>query len=610
MDIQAEAVALVKNEKTQWETGTAFITEKVAFEMRNLIRTLRKNYWGVFDVPNDPLTGRKKIWIPLTESMCESVIKNIDLDTKDINFRAKKADAVNLTAIIRNIVRDYLDETGFGEDLDELERYLAIDGTAVWKTQEVKEDGRILAKRTPVDLLNFYIDPTARSIAETPAVIERIILTIDEFKKQKDWINMELVEGVADVHPTDEYNQSTASRGNTKFVEVYERWGLMPKSIITTKAEDTELIEGQIVCSAVNGKWTYHFAAENVKKIKPYEEVWLTRVPNRWYGRGVAEKLMMLQLWLNTIVGIRINRSYVSQLGIFKIKKGSGITPQMLSRLAANGAVQVSSMDDLEQLVVTEASQASYNDENVIQSWAERVTSAFEVVTGEQLPATTTATATALQERGAQSQFVLIKEGLGMFLQRWLKKHALPIIAKNVKREDIIRITGKAEELEEWDKRIANELAIREVMKLGAEGRMATPAEFELAKETAAGKLRKLGKDRYLKLLEEIDFARFDVQVFVTNEEVDKGVLASNLMNVLQTIVSVPDSGISPIAIVRQIFDVMGLDIGQFELEKKTPIMPMMEGQQPNQTMMMNGQMPAGVPTQNPQQLTTNANVV
>jgi len=61
IDIERAALSLVSNEKVGWETATAFVTEKVAFNMRNLIRQLRRNYWGVFEQPVDPQTGRKKI---------------------------------------------------------------------------------------------------------------------------------------------------------------------------------------------------------------------------------------------------------------------------------------------------------------------------------------------------------------------------------------------------------------------------------------------------------------------------------------------------------------------------------------------------------------------
>ena len=57
-DIEAEAIRIVDTERTNWEDAVCYITENVGFRMRPLIRTLRKNYWGVFDQPVDPFTGQ------------------------------------------------------------------------------------------------------------------------------------------------------------------------------------------------------------------------------------------------------------------------------------------------------------------------------------------------------------------------------------------------------------------------------------------------------------------------------------------------------------------------------------------------------------------------
>lgn len=560
LNIEQEALSLIKQEKTAWETATAFVTEKVAFNMRNLIRQLRKNYWGIFDYPNDPQTGRKKIWIPLTESLCESVIKNIDLDTKDINFRAKKPKSIGLVSLIRNIVKNYLDETYFGEDLDIAERQIAIDGTIVWKLSEEYDPilKKKIAKRRLVDLLNFYIDPVASSIQETESIIERAVISIDEFKSMKEWINKEEITGSTQINKNDE-TLTTNDTSNVKMVEIFERWGKMPKYLITNNPKDEELIEGQIVASGTNGKWVLHYIAENKKELKPYEECWYTRVPGRWYGKGIAEKVLMLQLWINTIVNIRINRSYLSQLGIFKIKQGSGITPQMLSKLPANGAIVVNNIDDIQQFVMQEASQASYKDEDIIQNWAERLTSAFEIVTGETLPASMPATNASIQSRSAQSSFVLVKEGIGMFLQRYIKRHLLPLLTKQIKKDEIIRMTGELDELRAFDERIVDEMLYNRLEEINNNGGYIDPQQIELERQRALDKLTKMGKDRYVNLLQNIDFTEYDTQVYITNEEIDKGVLTQNLISMLNIVPEYKDQ------IVRQIFDIMGLDSNQFK---------------------------------------------
>ena len=290
---------------------------------------------------------------------------------------------------------------------------------------------------------------------------------------------------------------------------------------------------------------------------------------------GIAEKLLSLQLWLNIIINIRINRSYVSQLGLFKIKAGSGVTPKQFGRLAANGALVVQNMDDIEQMVIQEVSQASYMDEGKIIDWSQRVTSAFETVTGESLPASTSATATAIQSRSGQSEFVLIKKGIGMFLQRWIDRQAMPIIMKNFKIGDIVRLTGEPEEIKEVYEMVINHLAYEEIDKKNITDTEQVLTEIENAKE----KVMKMGHDMFIKNLSKINPLDFEAQVYVTNEEIDKGVLANNLVNILKIAPEYREQ------VIRQLFDLMGLDSNQLKSQEQIQIpQPQNQGQIPANT--------------------------
>lgn len=579
--IEREAIGLVKSEKTAWETSLAFVTDKIAFNMREVIRTCRKNYWGVFDSEIDPTTGRKKIWVPLTESLVESVVKNIDLDTKDLQFKAKRPESTGLTGLVRSIVKVRLDRLGFGEKLDELERTLAIDGTAVWSTEDI--DGISVQL---VDLLNFYIDPTASSIADAGSVIERIVIpkpTFEKLARDNGWINADKVQGTKTISKTDADFTSTGLTGDTEYVELFRRRGWMPKSLLTGEQDQTS-VPGEIVCSATKGSWMVHSITKRKdNKLKGYEECWYTRVPGRWYGKGISEKLLMLQGWMNTIVNIRINRSYVSQLGLFKIRQGSGITPQMISRLGANGAILVQSMQDIEQMVIQEASASSYKDEDTIMGWGRQVTAAFEAVTGETMPSSTTATIGAIQNRNALSQFVLIKEGIGMFLQRWIKNYALPIIMKSVTRNEVYRYFP--DRLQEYDAMQVNNLMYQALEQANTQGLFVDPMQVELERQAALARLQQMGEQRFVDLQDNINWTDYDVEVQVTNEDVDKGVLMQNLLTALQAAPEYKQP------ILEQVFDLMG--IGPF----KAPPMPPM------------GMVPPTAPgEQNPQELMTQAN--
>lgn len=591
-DIERLAISLVDAERVAWETTVSFVTDRVAFNMKNLIRQLRKNWWGVFDEPIDPQTGRKKIWVPLSESVGETVVKNIDLDTKDVNFRAKKPSAVKLTALVRSIVRNYLDAMRFGEKLDELETILARDGTCVWKTIETKETEDNKVKYCTdiriVDLLNVYIDPTSPTIQEAYRFTERALYYPDELKQQKGWIHTDGITGSIGIPRNDGFFKNQANTlGTVKGIDVWESWGKFPKFLRTGVKADMAIDEDlHIVISGLEGGTVRVHLIEKYTGKKPYEEAWYAKVPGRWYGKGITEKLMMLQLWINTIVNIRITRSIVNQLGLFTIRRGSGITPQMISRLSANGAVVVNSQDDIKQLVMQEVGPTSYKDEDSIYGWAQKVTSAFEAVTGEQLPSETSATESALQSHSAQSQFVLVKEQIGMFLQRWLIRHAMPTIFKNLTKGDLIGMALEDDELLAWDEMLVHQALYEELSRVISSGALINPDEVEQEKQRLMQRLKGAGKERFVTLLHDLDVTEYDVAIDITNESVDKGVITQNLIQALTAAPEYRD------AILPQLFDMMGLTFQK----PATPPQPIAPNGQP----AGNGASPAAPQTQNP----------
>lgn len=538
-EIQQAAASIVSDEITAWRNATCYVTDKVAFNMREVIKKCRKNYYGVFDNPKDSQTGKDKIFVPDTEYAVETTVKNMDRDQGNYGLKSTKPGKNRLSLFLTKLLQNNLTKQRFEMMLDDIIRSLAIDGTVVVKVQEDPKTKKAVINK--VDLLNFYIDPLAKSIKETPAVIERVLMTRGEVNRQVEWINKSEIAFEKDVQREDNDAQNNSS-GNTAFAEVYIREGLISKELITGKKSDKdEEVLAEIIVSGECGKFKVH-SIQGVKQ-KSYEEAWLTRVPGRWYGRGQAEKVMMLQQYHNMIVNIRLTRATVSQLGLWKVKRNSGITPQMLSRLAVNGAVKVRNMDDIEQLVMQEASAASYKDEDVALTWVQRITNAFEVVTGEALPATQTATTTSVQSRAAMSSFVLMRKELDDFVKRLIGDHLLKILQKNIKRGDVQRISLDGEDLRAFDNQVA------EIIAVNMDG------DFESNKQQVLASLQLDGNNRYIEIDEDIDLTEHDVDVITRNAKMDESIIVADLINMLRVTPQYAEQ------IAPQILDVLGLNV-------------------------------------------------
>lgn len=561
-----EAIMLTRRDVTAYEDAVAFVTQDVAYHIRSLIRRLRKNYWGVYEEPFDPISKRQKIWIPLTEVMVENVVKNYDLDQKDINFRAKSPEAYETTELVRAKTLEQLDKMHFGELLDELERSTNIDGTGLWKIVDGdKKKGRVF-DIMPVDRLNFYIDPTARSIQEAYAVIERAVLTPEMVSNMSGWDNKDQISYIREVPRTDRMLTNRANLGaSAEFCEIFERWGTVPSYYVPNKygtreeqalggkyEKSPKTIEAHVVVANAYRDPVVLLIEENPTGLKPYEENWCTRISGRWDGKGTAEKVMYLQIWDNEIILLRRNKNTLAQLGVMKVKKGKGITSQMLQRLASTGTIPLTDMGDIEQLVVSEAGSGSYQDEQAVDAWSKKVTSAYETATGEGLPSSTPATNAALQSRAAQSQFQMMREELGMFLQRVFDRHVIPRIAKSIKEGDILRLSADNENFSKLVDRVASYYVYGQAEMLRVRGKLATPQEISAALDQARSKLMN-DQALFIETLGEIIEEGCDTKVYITNEEMDTGILTDKLINILNIAPEYRD------ATIRQIYDTFGL---------------------------------------------------
>lgn len=599
-DIKKEAIALVKTEKDQWDSGSAFITEKISYEMRNVVKRARKNYFGVFDEPNDSVTGLEKIWIPLTEWATETYVKNIDLDTKDINVRGLNSPAAEALAnFVARLLKRFLDQMGFGKMLDRGQRRMAIDGTWIqksWQGYDEEVEKQTLKTRI-VDRLNFWIDPTAESCQKSTC-IERALLTQEDVRGYEGkWLDTNKIVFNKDL--PDLPDQVGKSGGSVPMTDAYERWGKMPEYFITGDKKDSSWVDGIIIVSGLqSGQSLCHKILRNTKgnkpyKTKPYNEARLREAPGRFDGRGIPEQLFGLQMYLNELVNTRRNNNLTFHNHIFEYRKGSGINPQMLARLVAGGAIPVEEIGkDIREIPVSDQRASSYKDEEVINTWGQKITGAYEISAGETLPASMPATSAVIQNTNSKTTYTLVQEGLGMFLTEIIKKQWFPIIFEVLNEEEILNIIGDPTELRWFD-----EFQIQDAINTWLLNHWNTtgfmPEEADKERQIALLKEQiKKQKGRFALLKKSlIKQTDYDIQVYVTNEEFDKSVMIQNLDKMLMAYSRFTGVNLDVDAVISEALDLMGLGGERFFKKQRVSEAPVAGG-----VPMANPEM--GLPTQ------------
>jgi hypothetical protein len=552
-DQEREAIALIKNEVTNWEQGEVNITDKVGFKMKNIVRNCRKNYFGVFDEEKDPTTNRYKVFIPLTEWIVESIVKNIDIDTAEIRVKAKNPKSYGVAAVFRYILQHFLDKIRFGKIINSILRLTAIDGTCFVKTWR---DGKELKVRI-IDTLNIIADPSANDLKDTP-ITERHFMSLPDFLKEgKDWTNTEEVHGTKDINRA---GGSLDNWGNIAseipMVSVYERYGWMPKFILTGNEKDKEkYVYGVIVVSGLDyGESIFHYAKE-VKRcpytIFRFKEIW-----NRLSGRGVGEMLYSLNAYVNEIVNARINRHRVTQLGLWKMR--GGVTPQSFSKMFTTYGIKLKSQrDDIEPLQMPPQDQTTYTDEIVGKKWSMDVAG---IMDQNEVTASTPATNALIQERQQTTRANLVKENLGFALEELIEDHFIPIIQDILTAGDIVRITGNPSDLERLQKKFIENEVYNKAAEYMAQGKVLLPEMIDQEIQRLTDQLNQQGEDRFVRIDRGAFDTDFNIDVQIGEEKLNPALLAQSITQALSVAAQFPNSRVKADEGLREIFDALGLD--------------------------------------------------
>lgn len=571
---ERDALDIMITEKRSWDDAAVFVTHKEQYLMRLVIEQSRRYYSGIFENRYDEITGHKKTWVPLTKSSVESVVKSIDLDTKDILIQPKRLSAVNIAPYAKASINALFDDIKFGQLLNDLTRVMAIDGTVIVKTQIDRNPytKQKFIRSDIVDLLNFWIDPTAKDVQEGP-VIQREYMSEANIKSYEGtWTNLEFTSYSKQIKKVaDMYN--VAPVGTIPYTEVWERWGPVRKSLITKNDKDHDTwVESHMVASGLGGPQILHFIRKNPREDgrKPFEECWYRRLPRRWYGEGIPEMLFDLQEYANMVVNIRKANNMVLQNGIFLIRKGSGITPDMLNSITAGGGLPVTNVNnDIKQLDVQDFRQSSYTDEDRVQLMADRVTNSFDINRGEAGKASASATATLTQDRNIRDAFVLVQEGMGFFITRLIKNQYIPLMKEMWKKDDWIKVTGDSDFLSAIDEQIVTNRENKFISDYqGENGFRPETGDIQKFVSRQYKFLRKMGKQRFVKYIKDMFDEQFDIEVHVTDEKFNRVVAVQQLRDALIAHSRIPtESKLDTDAILREMFNIMGIK-GDFFLEK------------------------------------------
>jgi hypothetical protein len=447
-----KVVDVVKHEVETYLGHEAQIAEGVMFSQHKLVRRI-----GIFKNRHfpkgkiDKRDGSYKYWFDIISLRVNAEIKNLRFDSNDVlPFSTNPIQDFSAIFTLRAALNEWMWETGREEEMiDAIERFSA-DGNVLFK--------KVKGGYETCDPENtFIINQSAKTIEQTP-IVERVQMTQSELRaKAGVWSKID--EVIANCG--NKFFQKTPWTGmeitTNPLYEIFERNGEISEAALFEAQgkeggdENKYQLTRIIVAGLGNNKdeKRYVLFAEPLtgEMCDWFAEAHRGPYKGRWWREGIYEILFDHQYRANEI-GNQLARGldWASKV-IFKDSDPRVV--QNIRTDVANGQIIKSinltqvdvRMQGLDQLIA---------DWNRLMQDADSVANSYAIVQGDLLPSHTSFQLAKLVNTNASKLFVFLRGKLGHAYARVFKEFVLPELVKNIKAQDIIRVTGDADFLDRF----------------------------------------------------------------------------------------------------------------------------------------------------------------
>lgn len=560
----------IKAIKSGYEGGTIEITDGLPFSQYSTLRTIEfySNSKFTGSRGNKLPNGREKPFYNIVNTMVDTAVVATDIDTKDIRVESEREQDFDKSFLYNHEIQKWMKESNFAKTLNEMgETRARYGGVLVKKTEE--EKGKM--ELQVVQWKNVITDPVC---LEEGVIIEKHYLSPMQLRKKKEvWENV------------DEAIKLFAKKGYTNAdtkCEIWEVHGEFPESYCDEDGEcvmkEGEEYYNQVHFYAVKGEKYVHLYWEEEKEM-PYKYLAWKKASGRSLGRGVVEEGEESQVWTNDAVEKEQAAMELSGKVIMKTnskKIGNNLMTDM-----ENGSIVV--LEDGKELeVLNLLTGALPQFQNLIQKWwsqYERVTSSYDAVRGETPPSGQPYRLQALVSQNGSSHFDYRREEWGIFLTELFVDWVFPYVAKKINKKHILASDFSPEELknldEQYSKYAASDFAKEKILS----GELITLEDYLSLQGQFMEVVGKTGRRRFLDIPDGYyKDMEAKLTINVTGEQKNKmaameslntifttvaGTFNPNtgkyaaledpvLMSILNKIIEMSGSGLSPISLTKQ----------------------------------------------------------
>ena len=481
--------------------------------------------------------NRKKLFFNVVVPACEVATKMLDVDTNDIRLLPQDPKTYFATYLLEKELRQWLKTSKLANVLNKIAEQGPRHGSVV--LEKTKDGAKV------VDLRRLILDPTVEIIGDSRFVTTIHYMTPTDLK-ETGWEDVDVaIERFG--HGTGQASYEDDSGGvnqlqSTPYIKVYKRYGEVPKYWIDGGKSD-EMVKALFIVAGADaqeknteGKIVGEFGVVLFKsrwyKDWPFKDFHYNKINGRWLGLGIVEALFDTQVRLNELKNQKRISMEVSTIHLFQTKDKQ-IVRNILTDLESGDVLL--SPNGIEPVVNEERNLSAFeSEETSYVQHSQRLSFAYDAVSGETSAASTTATAVVNAQQQATSTFGFKRENYTNMLRDFFNDLVLPNLIKDLTPEHIMRFTGTSQELQKLDE-AASELHANDFIKAKMlKGQIVTLEDVAMEKEKAVKQYKKLGDNRFVKIKKAFyTDVSFEFDFNIGNEQINPQTLATNTQALL-----------------------------------------------------------------------------
>ena len=564
IEIKSPLAQLFEDEIREHLDSSVQIGEEEDYSQAKLVRRIGLFESHIYPTGQFDEQGDYKFWFDIITSRIDDEVKNIDIDTKNVEpFSTRKEDA--LPMIVLNLkLSEHARDTGQSEEIND-----AVEEGSGW--------GNVVWKRTKngyerVDLRNFYVINTAAKTLKDSAAIERHeFMQKDLREKSGAWEYVDEVIKQCKSFTSSKGIEDTEKATTTPRYEIYERNGEVNLKdlkeyngeTVLTGDEDKYVLAKIVGAAKKSGrsvKIKYILFAGEIPEM-PYEEYHRSRYKGKWMREGLYQLLMDCQVRANQI-GNQIAKGLEWASKAFFTSDDKLIVQNILTEMNSGDFIQGRNlrqvevrMQGLDQLIV---------DWNRNLQLANDIANSREVVQGITPPSGTPLGTTRLLNQNANKLFDFIREKFSIPLGRIFEKWVIPNLIKELKSEEILRLTGDAKMLERFMNHVVSDWYVKNLVKIGPH----SEETAELLKEKKMEELKKRPQLLFKNIVEMWKGVKARVQIDISGERLRQ---AENLQTYAEFIALEVDP-LRRSAMIEEAMRLKGIDVASLPKTEVQPV--------------------------------------